>query len=150
MNIHHHVSPAGYLEIKSRHGAITELRFVEPPITMIRSKCSVIEQCCRELDEYFGGKRKRFDVKIAPEGTAFQKKVWEQLQKIEYGKTDSYSGLAEAIGQTKACRAVGSANGKNPIAIIIPCHRVIAANGSLGGYAYGLDRKRYLLNLERI
>lgn len=102
----------------------------------------------KELDEYFEGKRKTFDIELAPEGTDFQKKVWSELLKIPYGETCTYKDIATAIGNPNASRAVGGANNKNPIPIIVPCHRVIGANKSLVGYAYGLEVKKYLLNLE--
>jgi methylated-DNA-[protein]-cysteine S-methyltransferase len=101
-----------------------------------------------QLNEYFAGTRKEFDVPLDIEGTDFQKKVWNELQKIPYGKTISYKTLSEKLGDVKAIRAVGKANGQNPIAIIIPCHRVIGANGNLVGYAGGLDIKEKLLHLE--
>ncbi|HRN26425.1 MAG: methylated-DNA--[protein]-cysteine S-methyltransferase [Ignavibacteriaceae bacterium] len=101
-----------------------------------------------QLKEYFDGTRKKFDVPLDVEGTEFQKRVWKELQKIPYGKTISYKTLSEKLGDVKAIRAVGTANGKNPIAIIIPCHRVIGADGKLTGYASGLDIKEKLLHLE--
>ncbi|TKB45114.1 methylated-DNA--[protein]-cysteine S-methyltransferase [Thalassotalea mangrovi] len=105
-------------------------------------------QVCKQLTEYFDGKRTQFDVKLAPAGTQFQKQVWQALQQIPYGKTSSYGELATSINNPKAVRAVGTANGANKIAIIIPCHRVIGANKSLTGYAGGLDLKAKLLTLE--
>lgn len=102
-----------------------------------------------QLDEYFAGHRERFDVPLAPRGTAFQTSVWAVLQRIPFGVTWSYAQVARALGNPKAVRAVGAANGSNPISIVIPCHRVIGANGSLTGYAGGLPRKRWLLAHER-
>ncbi|VVO41413.1 methylated-DNA--[protein]-cysteine S-methyltransferase [Pseudomonas fluorescens] len=107
-----------------------------------------LDTVCRQLDEYFEGKRERFDVRLAPQGTAFQQRVWQALQEIPFGHTWSYAGLAEHIGNPKAVRAVGTANGANPISIIIPCHRVIGSNGTLTGYGGGLERKQALLQLE--
>ncbi|MFZ1519382.1 MAG: methylated-DNA--[protein]-cysteine S-methyltransferase [Ignavibacteriaceae bacterium] len=101
-----------------------------------------------QLKEYFEGTRKVFEVPLDVDGTDFQKKVWEELQKIPYGKTISYKTLSEKLGDVKAIRAVGKANGQNPVAIVIPCHRVIGADGSLIGYAGGLDIKEKLLHLE--
>jgi methylated-DNA-[protein]-cysteine S-methyltransferase len=101
-----------------------------------------------QLKEYFAGTRKEFDVPLDIEGTDFQKRVWNELRNIPYGKTISYKTLSEKLGDVKAIRAVGKANGQNPIAIIIPCHRVIGANGNLVGYAGGLDIKEKLLHLE--
>ncbi len=102
----------------------------------------------KQLEEYFEGKRKVFDLPLKQEGTEFQKKVWEALEKIPYGETRTYKEIAKMVGNEKASRAVGMANNKNNIPIIIPCHRVIGSNGKLVGYALGLDMKKYLLDLE--
>lgn len=104
----------------------------------------------RELDEYFNGKRKEFTVKLDLNGTDFQKLVWSKLQNIPYSKTFSYKEIAVQVGKPTGSRAVGNANGKNPVCIIIPCHRVIAADGSLGGYSGGLENKVKLLKIESI
>lgn len=152
MNTHHYQSPVGILEIKTDGAAITEVSMIKKndPVEMQTSSNPLIVEICRQFDEYFAGKRHQFALPLSPKGgTAFQQTVWKQLQEIPYGKTISYSQLAQAINHPKACRAVGSANGKNPISIIIPCHRVIAADGSLGGYAGGLDIKKQLLDLEK-
>ncbi len=109
----------------------------------------IIKQTIKQLDEYFNGKRKKFELPLNPKGTEFQKKVWLQLMNIPYGKTATYKDIATLIGNTNASRAVGNANNKNPIAIIIPCHRVIGSNNKLTGYAGGLDKKEKLLNLEK-
>lgn len=109
----------------------------------------VIKQAKEELDEYFAGLRKEFDVKINPSGTKFQKDVWNALMQIPYGGLATYKNIAIQVGSPKAYRAVGSANHRNPIPIIIPCHRVIGSNGKLTGYAYGLDMKKGLLTLEK-
>ncbi len=109
---------------------------------------AVITQARVELDEYFAGTRRDFDVPIDPVGTEFQKDVWRSLRKIGYAKTSSYGEQANGMGKPKAVRAVASANGKNPISIVVPCHRVIGSNGSLTGFAGGLDSKRWLLNHE--
>lgn len=107
-----------------------------------------LEDCVRQLNEYFEGERIQFDLKLNPEGTAFQQKVWTALQNIPYGKTISYLELAQQLGDAKAIRAVANANGKNPLWIIVPCHRVIGSDGSLTGYAGGLYRKQWLLEHE--
>lgn len=107
-----------------------------------------LDEVCRQLDEYFAGQRRRFELSLAPEGTAFQQSVWQALQQIPYGETRSYRDLAMHIGHVRAVRAVGAANGANPIAIIVPCHRVIGSNGTLTGFAGGLARKATLLRLE--
>ncbi|MFZ3206071.1 MAG: methylated-DNA--[protein]-cysteine S-methyltransferase [Pseudomonas sp.] len=107
-----------------------------------------LDEVCRQLDDYFAGRRRRFELRLAPHGTAFQQAVWQALQRIPFGQTSSYSALAAQIARPKAMRAVGAANGANPIAVIIPCHRVIGRDGSLTGYAGGLARKALLLQLE--
>lgn len=107
-----------------------------------------LDDACRQLDEYFAGQRRRFELRLAPRGTAFQLAVWQALQCIPYGHTCSYSELAGQIGRPQAVRAVGAANGANPLSIVVPCHRVIGRNGSLTGYAGGLPRKQLLLQLE--
>ncbi len=112
-------------------------------------KSAILERTEIELGEYFGGARKEFTLPLAPAGTDFQKRVWEALGRIPFGETRSYGGQARSIGRPRAVRAVASANGDNPIAIVIPCHRVIGADGTLTGYGGGLPRKRFLLDLER-
>jgi methylated-DNA-[protein]-cysteine S-methyltransferase len=107
-----------------------------------------LESMADQLHRYFARELKDFDLPLAPEGTPFQRTVWDQLQAIPYGETISYAELARRVGRPGAARAVGSANGRNPIAIVIPCHRVIASDGTLGGYGGGLGRKQFLLDLE--
>ena len=107
-----------------------------------------MNEVTEQLKEYFAGERTWFDLKLAPEGTEFQRQVWKALRRIPYGKTISYGELADRIGNPKAVRAVGGANGKNPIPIVIPCHRVIGADGSLTGFGGGLETKVALLSLE--
>ena len=109
-----------------------------------------LDAVCNQLDEYFAGKRRQFELRLAPKGTAFQQAVWQALLAIPYGRTCSYSELAHVIGRPQAVRAVGTANGANPISIIVPCHRVIGRDGSLTGYAGGLPRKQQLLELEGV
>jgi methylated-DNA-[protein]-cysteine S-methyltransferase len=109
----------------------------------------LLRESLRQLSAYFAGKLRDFDLPVAPEGTPFQRQVWNQLQRIPYGETISYGELARRIGNPKAVRAVGLANGANPISIVIPCHRVIGSNGSLVGYGGGLPIKQALLSLER-
>ncbi len=108
-----------------------------------------LHQSVKQLEEYFAEKRKQFELPFDVQGTDFQKRVWQALSDIPYGETRSYQQIAVAINNKKACRAVGSANGKNPLAIMVPCHRVIAANGGIGGYAGGLTIKTQLLDLEK-
>ena len=113
------------------------------------TKNDVIKAVVKQFDEYFSGKRKTFDLPLNPKGSEFQKKVWKELKKIPYGETRTYKEIAAAIGNPDAARAVGNANNKNPIAIIIPCHRVIGSNRRLIGYAGGIDKKEILLKLEK-
>lgn len=145
--IHH--SPMGPLLLTTEGAGLTGLLFpphdVDP--TWERDDAAFTD-VARQLDEYFAGTRTQFDIPLHPTGTPFQLKVWEQLREIPYGETISYGALARRVASPNASRAVGLANGRNPIAIIIPCHRVIGANGSLTGYGGGLDRKRFLLGLE--
>lgn len=112
-------------------------------------KTPIIKEAITQLEEYFNGERQYFTIKLKPEGTEFQTKVWKNLGKIPYGQTISYKSLAETSGNPKASRAVGMANNKNPIPIFIPCHRVIASNGKLQGYAGGIELKKELLNMEK-
>ncbi|WP_317195258.1 methylated-DNA--[protein]-cysteine S-methyltransferase [Chryseosolibacter histidini] len=143
----YYASPVGDLLIESKDDKITLVSFLktgksEETIT------PVIEQCIQELEEYFFKGRKFFNVELAPVGTDFQLKAWNELLNIPYGKTLSYEAQAIRIGDIKAIRAVGLANNQNPIAIIIPCHRVIGKNGDLVGYGGGLDNKTWLLQHE--
>ena len=110
----------------------------------------LIKEACRQLSEYLKGERKTFDLPLNPKGTDFQKCVWRALCDIPYGETRTYKQIAEAIGNPKAVRAVGMANNRNPITIIVPCHRVIGANGKLVGYGGGLEMKEFLLRLEKV
>jgi len=114
-----------------------------------RESSDAFDDVVSQLTEYFGGERQRFELPLGPEGTPFQQRVWRELQDIPYGVTISYGQLAARIGQPTASRAVGLANGSNPLAIVIPCHRVIGANGTLTGYGGGLPMKERLLALER-
>ncbi|MDQ3287964.1 MAG: methylated-DNA--[protein]-cysteine S-methyltransferase [Pseudomonadota bacterium] len=108
----------------------------------------ILDRTRLQLDEYFGGERERFDLPLAPRGTAFQRETWQALALIPYGATMSYAQLAFQVGRPKAMRAVGAANGRNPLPIVLPCHRVIGADGSLTGFGGGLPTKRFLLELE--
>ena len=133
--------------IESENGKICTVNFLKDS-RREETYTSVIEQCISELDEYFYKGRKFFDVELNPRGTEFQKKVWNELLTIPYGTTMSYEALSLRLGNIKSIRAVGLANGQNPIAIIIPCHRVIGKGGSLVGYGGGLENKEWLLNHE--
>ena len=112
-------------------------------------RSELLTEACRQLDEYFQGKRRNFDLPIGYAGTPFQKKVWRELQSIPYGETRSYEDIAVKIGSPRAVRAVGQANNRNPILLIIPCHRVIHKNGDISGFACGIAAKKYLLDLEK-
>lgn len=141
-------SPIGLLHITGDDEGVQEVTFLtdnQPISTIIPDSLST---CVAQLSEYFDGKREDFDLKLNPQGTEFQRKVWEILLEIPFSKTRSYLEQSKVFGDVKAIRAVASANGKNPIAIIIPCHRVIGSDGSLIGYAGGKWRKQWLLNHE--
>jgi methylated-DNA-[protein]-cysteine S-methyltransferase len=142
-------SPIGILEISGTEEGITGVHFVEKKTDPDPAIPLPLKDCLKQLYEYFVGDRKEFSLNLQLEGTSFQKKVWNQLMKIPYGKTVSYKDVAVAIRNEKACRAVGSANGRNNIAIIIPCHRVIAFDRTLGGYGGGLWKKEWLLDHEQ-
>jgi methylated-DNA-[protein]-cysteine S-methyltransferase len=146
-------SPVGELTLTSDGDALTGLSFAggdwDPKIPDGSiADVTRFEDVITQLEEYFEGSRTSFDLELKPKGTDFQLKVWAALRTIPYGSTWSYADLARAIGQPTAFRAVGLANGKNPIAIIVPCHRVIGANGKLVGFGGGLDNKKILLDIE--
>ena len=140
-------SPVGLLKIVDDNQAITEIGFCEEKTEETYSDLSSL--CILQLQEYFAGKRKVFTLPLAPLGTPFQRRVWEALCQIPYGETKCYQEIAIMVGNEKASRAVGLANNKNPISIVIPCHRVIGKNGSLVGYGGGLNNKTTLLILEQ-
>ena len=145
-------SPIGTLTLVKTDGMLSGLYMGHPDLRSEQLGPRVeagFEDVVEQLDEYFARTRTVFTVPIAPEGTTFQRRVWSELQTIPYGETRSYSQLADAIGKRSAMRAVGAANGRNPISIIVPCHRVIGSNGTLVGYGGGLERKRFLLDLEQ-
>jgi len=134
----HALKVIGFSSGDKARGALPEWDRFDEPFRRVK----------RELKEYFAGERRRFEVPLEPAGTEFQRQVWQALTDIPYGETCSYREIAEIIGNPKAVRAVGAANGANPIPIIVPCHRVIGSDGSLTGFGGGLDAKRYLLDLE--
>ena len=127
---------------------VTDIYFGTAPEGAEMGNTPVLRDAVRQVVEYFFSGRHEFDLPLNPAGTEFQKKVWDELQKIPYGETRTYGQVAAAIGKPGAARAIGSANNKNPICIVIPCHRVVGADGSLTGYAAGVDLKRFLLALE--
>lgn len=139
-------SPIGTLEIEAEAGAITAIQFADGAPTTTGDP--LLRRAVTQLEEYFRGKRDRFELPLAPKGTEFQRRVWRELERIPFGTTISYAELAARVGNPKASRAVGAANGRNPIAIVIPCHRVIGADGTLTGYAGGLPIKEALLRRE--
>ena len=145
-------SPIGTLRLVSDGEAITHLEFETnkyPAPKYPRGSDKIIEQAKEELDAYFAGRLKDFKVPVRPQGTPFQEAAWKALSKIPYGVTRSYGEQARAVGKPKAVRAIGAANGRNPIPIIIPCHRVIGADGSLTGFGGGVETKQFLLELEQ-
>lgn len=148
-------TPIGTLLIAGDDEAVRRIEFPnhgkpgKPERDWNESARGPVAEAVRQLKEYFAGKRTEFELPLAPEGTAFQRDVWRQLQEIPYGKTISYGELARRVGNPKASRAVGAANGCNPIPIVIPCHRVIGANGKLTGFGGGLPTKEALLTLEK-
>lgn len=143
-------SPLGWLKIVGQEEAICEVEFLDqaPEGNPNSNLAPVLVNCIQELNSFFEGTLKSFTVHVRQEGTDFQQRVWAELQRIPFGKTISYLDLSRRIGEEKAIRAVGTTNGKNKIAIIVPCHRVIGSDGSLTGYAGGLWRKQWLLEHE--
>ncbi len=147
----HIETPIGGIAIQGSKTGVSAIQFsAAPPMEKQPDTPPVfLQDCARQLEEYFAKKRTAFDLPLDLQGTDFQKKVWSELLKIPYGKTVSYLDIALAIGDKNATRAVGMANNKNPIAIVVPCHRVIGKNGSMVGYASGVNRKKQLLDLEQ-
>ena len=138
----------GSLEIKGNEEGLASVHFLNTEEETSSSIPNSLQNTFEQLKDYFSGKRTEFDLKLNPKGTDFQKRVWQKLQEIPFSKTVSYQTIANRLGDPKVIRAAASANGKNPISIIIPCHRVIGKDGSLTGYASGLHRKRWLLEHE--
>lgn len=142
-------TPIGTMIATADEENITSLDFAEDAPNLTHSDNPLLLRLEKELSEYFEGKRRTFTLPLNPQGTPFQQTVWKTLQTIPYGETISYAKEAQLFGNPKAIRAVASANGRNPIAILIPCHRVIASGGGIGGYSGGLWRKEFLLKLEK-
>jgi methylated-DNA-[protein]-cysteine S-methyltransferase len=138
----------GMIVVTGTEEGVMTLDFTDEKISEIPKIPACLKKCITQIGEYFEGKRKIFSVPLLMKGTDFQKKVWKELTKIPFGEKVSYKDIATTIGNEDACRAVGSANGKNPVSIIIPCHRVIGTNGKLTGYGGGLWRKEWLLKHE--
>lgn len=141
-------SPIGKLWLEEEDGALVRVSFQPDAASQTEEETPLLEQAKQQLAEYFAGQRQVFDLPLRVQGTPFQQRVWAALREIPYGQTRSYKQIAEQIGSPHASRAVGMANNRNPIAILIPCHRVIGADGSLTGYAGGLAAKERLLALE--
>jgi methylated-DNA-[protein]-cysteine S-methyltransferase len=142
------ISPLGPIRLRADDGALSELRFADGGAAQEPSD-PVLAEACAQLEAYFAGERSDFDLPLAPAGTPFDRRVWEAVAAIPHGTTATYGELAAQLGAPGAARAVGAANGRNPIAIVIPCHRVVGARGALTGYAYGVERKAALLAHER-
>lgn len=144
--VDHFDTPLGVMEVVALDDALLSIYFVDQVQTVHRN--AVTESAKQQLLEYFEGRRTRFDLPMAAKGTDFQKRVWDALTTIRFGETCCYADIANKINNPKAVRAVGAANGKNPMTIVVPCHRVIGSNGSLTGYAFGVERKAWLLAHE--
>lgn len=148
-NIFVYRTKIGLVAIEDNGTEITDVNVVSEDQINEMNETELLKKAAMQLNEYLEGKRNSFDLPLNPKGTEFQKKVWAALCDIPYGETRSYKQIAEAVDNPKGCRAVGMANNKNPIMIFIPCHRVVGSNGSLTGYAGGLDMKEKLLSLEK-
>jgi len=148
MNIFHDhfKTPLGLMEITANDQAVLSIYFVDQ-IKSVNAN-SLTDLAKAQMQKYYAAELEKFDMPMEPVGTEFQKSVWQALTTVDYGKTCSYADIANKINNPKAVRAVGSANGKNPMTIVVPCHRIIGSNGSLTGYASGVDRKAWLLNHE--
>lgn len=143
-------SPVGPLALAAQEGVLVRLYLPNTPTPrLMPHKTPLMEEAEKQLLEYFRGERQAFDLPLAPEGTTFQKKVWQALKEIPYGQTRSYGEIARQVGCPKGFRAVGMANHRNPLPILIPCHRVVGSKGTLTGYAGGVELKRQLLELEK-
>ena len=141
-------TPLGALVVTANAKGIESALFDDHSEATDHSNDLLLQECKAQFDAYFHGRLQQFDLPLATQGTAFQRAVWQQLSKIPFAELRSYSEIAQALNNPKAVRAVGAANGRNPLTIIVPCHRVIGANGNLTGYAGGLQRKQWLLNHE--
>jgi len=141
-------TPIGYLELTTDHDYLLSVTFTDNYLQPSGYQPNILMETAKQIGEYFRGIRKVFTLNLQPAGTDFQIKVWEQVMKVPFGETVSYLEIAKKTGSKNNTRAVGMANGKNPIPIIIPCHRIIGLNGKLTGYAGGLDKKKWLLNHE--
>jgi len=150
MNFQYLDTPIGTLRLLSNGAQLVNIEFAGQynATDAVENSDTVLAACAAQLTAYFAGKRRHFDLPLAPRGTPFQLSVWSALAKIPYGELRSYRDIARSIGNSAAVRAVGAANGRNPLPIVVPCHRVIGSNGALTGFAGGLEVKRFLLDLE--
>ncbi|MFZ7120545.1 MAG: methylated-DNA--[protein]-cysteine S-methyltransferase [Eubacteriaceae bacterium] len=149
MTSYFYKSPIGVLDIQSNGEYIYSIQLVIKFGKVNRNIPEIVRICFKQLSEYFSGERKAFDLKIKISGTEFQRKVWRQLLKISYGNTSTYGKIAQLIGNPNASRAVGMANNKNKLILVIPCHRVVGSKGDLLGYVGGIPAKKYLLDMEK-
>ncbi len=145
----YHNTPVGLLRLCADEAGVCGVYFVRQATAEPYPESALLQRTARELDEYFAGQRQTFDLPLSLHGTPFQMRVWAALQQIPYGETRSYAQVAVMAGNPKSCRAVGMANHRNPVSILVPCHRVINADGGLGGYGGGLEAKQFLLTLEK-
>lgn len=150
LNHYVYAMPMGRLTIAASERGVTNVKFGDVKMDCPRKPSALTNEAATQLQEYFAGKRRAFDVPLDPHGTDFQRAVWQTLSLIPYGETRTYADIAQQVGSPKGFRAVGMANNKNPVPIIVPCHRVIGADGKLVGYAGGVKIKRYLLELEGV
>lgn len=141
-------TPIGTAKIEGNSNGIVAITVIDEAVETSKTTPNCLQDCVQQLEEYFKGNRTVFNLKLKPKGSTFQQKVWEELQKVSFGKTRTYLEQSKELGNVKAIRAVAAANGKNPIWIVIPCHRIIGSDGSLTGYAGGIWRKKWLLNHE--
>jgi methylated-DNA-[protein]-cysteine S-methyltransferase len=141
-------TPLGFAEVRGDENGISKIHVFDDEQKLTKKIPALLQEAVKQIQDYFDGKRNSFDFKLNPKGTEFQQKVWQELLNIPFGKTTSYQELSIKLGDVKAIRAVANANGKNPLWIVVPCHRVIGSDGSLTGYAGGLWRKKWLLDHE--
>lgn len=151
MNYFVYGMPLGRLTIVADEGGLTRILFGAQSVEgALRRPSALTNTAATQLQEYFAGKRRSFDVPLNPQGSEFQRAVWKELERIPYGQTETYAHIAQAVGSPRGFRAVGLANNKNPLPIIVPCHRAVGSDGRLVGYAAGIKVKRYLLELEGV
>ena len=148
-----HPFPWGFLHVEEQGDALTRVHCLSPEVwgaSAVSAATPLLREACAQLDAYFAGRLRRFDLPLSPQGTQFQRRVWEELCRIGWGCARSYGEVARAVGSPRGARAVGMACNRNPLLIVVPCHRVVGADGSLVGFGGGLELKRRLLELERV